>query len=247
MSRSIADIRLDGEGPVYDQVKRAITALIRSGSWKPGDRLPSEAELSDSLSMARMTVNRALKELTEEGLLVRRRRAGTFVAQPDAPAAILQIVDMASAIPARGEIYGYRCEVNETVPAPDKIAKHMRLPLGARLQHVECLHTANGEIVEYEQRWINLALLPQAARADFSERGPGGWLLRAAPWTEAEHTVSAVNASPELARKLGVPVNAALLILERRTFQGEDVVTYARLIHPGTRHSMTERFGPEAE
>ena len=75
----------------------------------------------------------------------------------------------------------------------------------------------------------------------------GGWLLRAAPWTEAEHTVSAVNASPELARKLGVPVNAALLILERRTFQGEDVVTYARLIHPGTRHSMTERFGPEAE
>ncbi|WP_203292438.1 UTRA domain-containing protein [Maricaulis parjimensis] len=246
MSNVISDIRLDGEGPVYDQIKRAISGLIRSGHWKPGHRLPAESELSDALSIARMTVNRALKELTEDGLLVRKRRAGTFVAQPDAPAAILQIVDMATAIPARGETYGYRLEINETIPAPDAIAKRMRLPFGTRLQHVECLHTADGKIVEYEQRWINLNLLPEAARADFSEVGPGSWLLRAAPWTEAEHTVSAVNATPDQARRLGTAPGDALLVLERRTFQGEDVVTYARLIHPGNRHSMTERFGPGA-
>ncbi|WP_300542992.1 UTRA domain-containing protein [Maricaulis sp.] len=244
MNRQCDDIRLDGQGPVYDQIKRAISGLIRSGSWKPGDRLPSEAQLSDYLETARMTINRALKELTEEGLLVRKRRAGTFVAQPESPSAILKIVDMASAIPARGQVYGYRCEVNETVPAPDTIAKRMRLAHGARLQHVQCLHTADGEIVEYEERWINLALLPQAGRADFSGQSPSGWLQRATPWTEAEHTVSAVNATPEQARRLGVAPGAALLVLERRTFHNEDVVTYARLTHPGTRHSMTERFGP---
>ena len=137
MRDGMGDIRLDGEGPVYDQIKRSISGLIRSGHWKPGHRLPSESELSENLSIARMTVNRALKELTEDGLLVRKRRAGTFVAQPDAPAAILQIVDMASAIPARGEVYGYRCEINETIPAPDAIARRMRLPFGTRLQHVE--------------------------------------------------------------------------------------------------------------
>lgn len=244
MTGAIADIRLDNEGPVYDQIKRAVTELIRSGTWKPGDRLPSEAELSASLSTARMTVNRALRELTEDGLLVRRRRAGTFVAQPDMPTAILKIVDMASAIPARGQVYGYICEADETVPAPDTVARHMRLPLGARLQHVECVHTADGEIVELEERWINLALLPEAAHADFAREGPGGWLLRAAPWTEAEHTVSAINADDRLARRLGVASGAACLVLERRTFQGKDVVTYARLVHPGNRHSMTERFGP---
>jgi GntR family histidine utilization transcriptional repressor len=244
MSGAIGDIRLDNQGPVYDQIKRAITHLIRSGAWKPGDRLPSEAELSERLSTARMTVNRALRELTEDGLLVRRRRAGTFVAQPEMPAAILRIVDMASAIPARGQVYGYICEASETIPAPDAVARHMRLPLGARVQHVECVHTANGEIVELEERWINLALLPEAARADFSRQGPGSWLLRAAPWTEAEHTVSAINANDRLARRLGVASGAACLVLERRTFQGNDVVTYARLTHPGKRHSMTERFGP---
>ncbi len=241
----IEAIELDGRGPVYDQIKRAVTAQIRSGAWKPGDRLPSEADLSQSLATARMTVNRALRELTEDGLLVRRRRAGTFVAQPDAPAALLKIVDMAKAIPARGQAYGYICETDDTVPASPGIAKAMRLPPGARLQHVECLHTADGEIVEFEERWINLALLPGAAQAAFDTEGPGGWLLRAAPWTEAEHTVSAVNADAELARRLGVEPGAACLVLERRTFQGQDVVTYARLTHPGSRHSMTERFSPQ--
>ena len=247
MNAPIGDIRLDDEGPVYDQIKRAVTRLIRSGTWKPGDRLPSEAELSAGLSTARMTVNRALRELTEDGLLVRRRRAGTFVAQPDLPSAILKIVDMASAIPARGETYGYMCETDTTVPVPDAVARHMRLPFGARVQHVECIHTADGEIVELEERWINLALLPEAAHAGFCEQGPGGWLLRAAPWTEAEHTVSAINADDRLARRLGVVRGAACLVLERRTFQDEDVVTYARLTHPGNRHSMTERFSPDRD
>ena len=191
-----------------------------------------------------MTINRALRELTEEGLLVRRRRAGTFVAQPNAPTAILKIVDMSSAIPERGESYGYECEVNETIPAPDDIARHMRLPHGSRVQHLVCLHTADGNPVELEERWINLALLPEAAHADYGAEAPGSWLLRAAPWTEAEHTVSAVNADRTLARALGVKTGEACLVLERRTFQDDAVVTYARLAHPGTRHKMTERFGP---
>ena len=43
----------------------------------------------------------------------------------------------------------------------------------------------------------------------------------------------------------GVEPGAACLVLERRTFQGQDVVPYARLTHPGSRHSMTERFSPQ--
>ena len=57
----IEAIELDGRGPVYDQIKRAVTAQIRSGAWKPGDRLPSEADLSRSLATARMTGHRALR------------------------------------------------------------------------------------------------------------------------------------------------------------------------------------------
>ncbi|OLF73026.1 hypothetical protein AWH62_08720 [Maricaulis sp. W15] len=237
-------LKLDGDGPVYDQIRRTLLDRIRSGSWEPGHRLPSEADLCDHFGTARMTVSRALRALTDEGLVVRKRRAGSFVARPDAPAAILKIVDMASAIPARGQRYGYRCLLNRTGPVDDDVARLMRLRPGARVQHVSCIHTADGAAVEFEERWINLALLPDAAQADFNTEAPGGWLLRKTPWTEAEHTVSAINADETLATCLDITPGTACLVLERRTFQGDEVVTVARLTHPGDRHVMSERFGP---
>lgn len=54
-------LQLDGEGPVYDQIRQAILSRIRSGSWAPGYRLPSEADLCDHFGTARMTVSRALR------------------------------------------------------------------------------------------------------------------------------------------------------------------------------------------
>jgi GntR family histidine utilization transcriptional repressor len=238
------DLSLDGTGPVYDQIKRCLMARIRSGTWPPRHRIPAEADLATHFGTARMTVNRALRELTEEGLIVRKRRAGSFVAQPPSPSAMLEIVDMSRAIPARGLAYGYHCLVNETVAASGERIERLRVAAGAPLQHLICQHTADGDVVELEERWINLALLPQASSQDFSGIAPGAWLLAAAPWTEAEHTVRAINADARLAARLDVAPGEACLVLERRTFQGEAVVTFARLTHPGDRHVMTERFRP---
>lgn len=244
MSEWAGDLSLDGSGPVYDQIRRAILANIRSGIWPPRHRIPAEAELAAHFGTARMTVNRALRELTEDGLIVRRRRAGSFVAQPPSPAAMLEIVDMSAAIPARGQVYGYQCLTDETVAAIPERASQLRVATGAPLQHLVCRHTADGDVVQLEERWINLALLPEAARQDFSATAPGAWLLAATPWTAAEHTVSAINADARLAARLDIGTGDACLVLERRTFQNEAVVTYARLTHPGDRHVMTERFAP---
>ncbi|MGK0267039.1 MAG: GntR family histidine utilization transcriptional repressor [Maricaulis sp.] len=244
MSEWAGDLSLDGTGPVYDQIRRAILANIRSGIWPPRHRIPAEAELAAHFGTARMTVNRALRELTEDGLIVRRRRAGSFVAQPPSPAAMLEIVDMSAAIPARGQVYGYQCLTDETVAASPERAGQLRVATGAPLQHLVCRHTADGDVVQLEERWINLALLPEAARQDFSATAPGAWLLAATPWTAAEHTVSAINADARLAARLDIGTGDACLVLERRTFQNEAVVTYARLTHPGDRHVMTERFAP---
>ncbi|WP_417476361.1 histidine utilization repressor [Maricaulis sp.] len=238
------DLSLDGSGPVYDQIRRAILGNIRSGIWPPRHRIPAEAELAAHFGTARMTVNRALRELTEDGLIIRRRRTGSFVAPPPSPSAMLEIVDMSTAIPARGQTYGYQCLTDETVAASSERAARLRLAPGAPVQHLVCLHTADGDVVELEERWINLALLPAAARQDFTTTTPGAWLLAATPWTAAEHTVSAINADTRLAKRLNIEPGDACLVLERRTFHNEAVVTLARLTHPGDRHVMTERFRP---
>lgn len=244
MSEWREQLELDGQGAVYEQIKRALSVNIRSGDWAPGHRVPGEEDLANHFGAARMTVHRALRELTDEGLIIRRRRAGSFVALPPPPAAMLEIVDMSSLIPARGQHYHYECLVNETQNADQETAERMRIETGSPVQRILCRHYADEAVVELEERWINLSLLPEARTAAFDRSSPGAWLLSVAPWTEAEHTVSAANADTATAELLDAAIGQACLVLERRTFQAERVVTYARLTHPGDRHSMSERFIP---
>lgn len=57
--------------PLYARVKQMIVSQIQSGAWPPHHRVPSESELVSQLGFSRMTINRALRELTSDGLLVR--------------------------------------------------------------------------------------------------------------------------------------------------------------------------------
>lgn len=65
--------------PLYEQLKNAIIEDIQAQIYKPGDRMPSEAELEEVYQVSRITVRRAVKELCEEKILVRRQGKGTFV------------------------------------------------------------------------------------------------------------------------------------------------------------------------
>src|ERR1044071_7779971 len=79
-----------------------ISSRIQSGDWRPGDRIASEAELVRDMGVSRMTINRALRELTIEGRLVRVQGVGTFVAEPKAQSALFEVRNIADEIAARG-------------------------------------------------------------------------------------------------------------------------------------------------
>src|ERR1700750_2846962 len=87
---------------LYEQIKAHITHKIQDGSWAPGERLPSESELVAQFGVARMTVNRALRELVEEGRIRRVAGVGSFVAEGKPQSTLLQIANIASEIRARG-------------------------------------------------------------------------------------------------------------------------------------------------
>ena len=102
------DFVLDGDGPLYRQIRRAIADPILAGHLPPGTRLPSEHELMDTFATARMTVNRALQMLVDEGLVERQRRNGTFVAEPSASHAVVEISDIADEVVKSGAKYSYK-------------------------------------------------------------------------------------------------------------------------------------------
>jgi DNA-binding transcriptional regulator YhcF (GntR family) len=66
--------------PIFQRIKDYLLAQIAAGQWKEGDVIPSEQALVKQFGVSRMTVNRAVRELTAEQVLTRRQGSGTFVA-----------------------------------------------------------------------------------------------------------------------------------------------------------------------
>src|SRR4030081_3700823 len=88
--------------PRYLQVKQYILEQISGGGLRAGARVPSENELVRELDVARMTANRALRELAADGVLVRGAGGGTFVAEQRVHSHPLEVRNIADEIRSRG-------------------------------------------------------------------------------------------------------------------------------------------------
>jgi len=231
---------------LHKKIRADISERILSGDWPPGRRIPFEHELMAQYGCSRMTVNKALSPLAESGLIVRRRRAGSFVSRPRIHSAVLDIPDIQAEISGRGEPYGYELLSRKVRPANRRDDEGLELGPGGRVLALQCLHRASGRPFALEERLISLSSAPQAEEVDFTAISPGAWLLGFVPWTEAEHRISAVNVTKATARLLAIEPTAACLSLERRTWRGDDRITHVRLIFPGEAYDLVARFSPSA-
>jgi GntR family histidine utilization transcriptional repressor len=227
---------------LYAQVKDHISRKIQDGTWPPGHRLPSEHELVAQFGMARMTVNRALRELVEQGRIVRVAGVGSFVAENKPQSTLLQIANIASEIRQRG--HDYRCdmiEVERIAASPD-VAAWLDLRAGASVFHSVCLHLENGTPVQLEERYVNPQVVPDYLAQDFCATPPSEYLVRNVPFDQIEHVVDAVLPSAEQAERLAMEPTAPCLLLTRRTWSRNTPVTWVRCLHPASRYSLGSRF-----
>lgn len=229
---------------LHDQIRAGIEANILSGVWRPGDRIPFEHELMTQFGCARMTVSKAVASLVDAGLVVRRRRAGSFVAQPRMHAAILEIPDIQAEITTRGQVYGLKLLSRRRRKPRAGVSDEVTLAAGGDLLSIRCLHLATGRPFAIENRLISLPNVPEAEFADFSAIAPGTWLLGHVQWTEAEHRIAAISADAPTAAQLAVPKGAACLSLDRRTWRADKHITHVRQIFPGTAYELVARFRP---
>jgi GntR family histidine utilization transcriptional repressor len=229
---------------LYQRIRNDLETRIMSGAWPPGHRVPFEHELMETYSCSRMTVNKVLSALAEAGLVVRRRRAGSFVSRPRVQSAILQIPDLKAEVEKRGERYAYRLlDLRKRgASAHDKA----RLGVGARTQvmALRCRHEAEDQPFALEDRLINVQAVPDALKQDFSITPPNTWLVGHVPWTEAEHRITACNADKSVAADLAIDEGAACLVIERRTWRNGEPITAVRITHPGQLYDLIARFTP---
>lgn len=234
------------EKPVarYAQMKDEIRKAIVSGRWKPGERVPSEHELTVQYEVSRMTANRVLRELTAEGLIERVQGAGSFVIGLHPISSFLHIRDIKEEIVERGHEHSTELLAVEAVRCDRELAAALQLRAKGQAFRAQLVHFENGVPIQFEERYVNPAVCPDFLDLDLNAATPSHYLFERAPLTEAEQIVEAVAADDLVARVLGMQVGAPCLLVRRRTFSGENVASLARLFHPGASYQLVGRFKP---
>ncbi|MEJ0041582.1 MAG: UTRA domain-containing protein [Rhizomicrobium sp.] len=183
-------------GTLHDRIRGNIEKRILSGAWRAGSSHPVRARVDGAIRLRTDDGQQGHRQPREAGLVVRRRKVGSFVAQPRVHSAVLDIPDIQADITARGDDYSLRLLSRKERRAHVGVTQERLLECQMILA-LRCLHLASDRPFALEERLINLDAVPDAADIDFAEVAPGTWLLEHVPWTQAEHRITAINVQGE--------------------------------------------------
>lgn len=233
--------------PRYQQLKDFIIEQISTGVLQPDDRVPSENELVESKQVSRMTANRALRELNDEGYVERVAGRGTFVSDYRARSHLVEVHNIADEISARGHAHASRVLRQSRQRARGEIAKALHVDQGTAVFHLLLIHTENGVPIQLEDRHVLASFAPQCLQQDFTAETPSAYLTDIAPLQEAEQAVRASLPNAAVRQHLGIGDDEACLVVLRRTWSKGRPVTFARLHHPGSRYELTGHYSPSGK
>lgn len=228
--------------PLYERIKSHVMERIRDGTWKVGDKLPSEHELAAALGASRLTVHRAFRELTTAGVLTRLHGVGTFVAPTKPASTIVRLHNIADEIRERGDHLSTRVNRLEMIKATRDLARHFEAAPGADLFHSVIVYSANGVPVQLEDRYVSPAFAPDYLKQNFLTQSTTDYLQSIARATAARLEIEALMADAEVCRLLEIPRNEPCLVVTRRTWVQDSVTTYTRFFHPGSRHRISSEL-----
>lgn len=230
--------------PLYEQVKDHIMDHIQSGAWAPDTRIPSENQLANEFSISRLTVNRALRELSDAGHLVRIQGVGTYVAHPKPLHALFEITSIDDEILNRGEAYSCEVHLLKKEEAFPELASAMEIIQGTPVYHSVIVHKSNEKPIMLADRYVNAAVVPGFIKQDFTRITPAKYLLKHVPITNVEHIVEALLPDVKMSKLLEISPHEPCLVLHRQTWADKRVVTHSKMTYPGSRYRIGGRFKP---
>jgi GntR family transcriptional regulator, histidine utilization repressor len=234
-------------GSHHSRIMDEMRQKILDGVWEPGHQLSKETDLAEDYGVSRMTMNKVLTQLSNEGFLVRRKRSGTIVAQPRAQSAVMEINDIEQEVTDLGLDYAWKLLIVElrTLNETDRhLLDIVDSPSNKKVLFLHGLHLARGEPFCLETRVIAVDVVPEVLEKDFHVTVPGQWLLHTMPWSAASHRIRAVTCLGKDAKQLELPVGGACLEILRKTKIEQNWVTHVRLLYPGESHQLIADFVP---
>ncbi len=211
---------------------------IDSGAWRAGDRVPSENELCNMFRVSRMTARRALDQLALDGLIVRRRGAGSFIANNSVRSSFLVIRNIAEEIAETGHRYSSRVLRHCVCKASRVVAAALDVAAGDEVFHSLIVHMADQMPVQLEYRFVRRDAAPGYIDADLSVETPNHYLQRECPLTDARQEVTATLPNTFQSRALGIRRGEPCLLITRVTAAHHGLVSHARILAPASRYQL---------
>lgn len=230
--------------PLYVKVKRHITDAISAGQYLPGAKLPSESALVEALDVSRMTVNRALRELTRDGLITRLQGVGSFVSSARPMTSLVELKDIRDFVMEQGASYSCKLLIAERRQATRRIGELLEVGKGAQILHVSILHYSDGVPMQLERRFVREDFSPDLLNQDLESTSTFSYFQSIAPVSELEQVVEACTPDAQERRLLKLEPNCPLLRIRRRTWVGPRIVTLGYFSHPGDQFRVTVRLCP---
>ncbi|MCU1570890.1 MAG: GntR family transcriptional regulator [Naasia sp.] len=210
---------LDRGGPVplYFQVSEQLRAAIRGGILPPGSRIENEVKLADDLGMSRPTIRRAIQELVDQGLLVRRRGVGTQVVMGPI-AREVELSSLHDDLVKRNRQPKTDVLLHELTPAGDEAAEQLGIEPGTEVLHIRRLRYADDVPFALLANHLSPELA-DLSREALTESGLYQLLReRGATMRVAKQTIGARAATAEEAGLLHVPPGSPLLTMARTLY-----------------------------
>ncbi|WP_296242892.1 MULTISPECIES: UTRA domain-containing protein [unclassified Psychrobacter] len=245
--------------PAYQRIKSAILDNIHSGKWQAGEAISTEMALAKEFGVSRMTVNRALKELSEERVLERRQGSGTFVAQQQFNHTFVEVRNIAQDLKSANRNYQAYVVSKRTITAgmlddemrdkfnidEEVVASNLKDDISttdsneaAVLYEVKIIHFADGQPIQFEERWVDATKVPDFIEQDFNVVNTSDYLIAKSPLERGSYIIRALAAPEEIAKALQIPVQSPTLVLRRRTYSAGQVLTFVKMWHAGDRYQF---------
>ena len=239
--------------PAYQRIKNAILDNIHSGKWQAGNAISTEMALAEEFGVSRMTVNRALKELSEERVLERRQGSGTFVAQQQFNHTFVEVRNIAEDLKSANRDYEAKVVSKRAVTAAmldDELRRKFGIDEMATVTHtdasdtpvlyeVKIIHVADGQPIQFEERWVDAKKVPHFIDQDFTVVNTSDYLVAKIPLESGSYTIRALAAPNEVADALQIAPQSPTLVLRRQTYSAGQVVTFVKMWHAGDRYQFS--------
>lgn len=212
----------------WQAVRDQIRGDILNRTYGLGDKLPKDAEIAARLGCARGTVQRAMQDLSDAGLIERRRKGGSHVRAQPIVRATLDIPVTRRDVEGRGQRYGYHLLGTNAEPAPRPVLAKFGLKGMMPTLRVQSVHYADDQPHSYEDRWVFTDTVPEFRDIDLNVISANEWLVANRPYTGFDMSFYAISADAQMAQHLDVPLDAPLLVIERRTWFDDKPITLVK-------------------